>query len=48
MYGDMLYDRWFPTSRATGGPALALITCSDFRDGAWHANTVVEAVPLPA
>ena len=47
-YDDMPYDRWFPTSGPTGEPALALITCSDFRDGAWHANTVVEAVPLPA
>jgi Sortase domain len=47
-YEDMPYDRWFPTSGPRGEPALALITCSDFRDGAWRANTVVEAVPLPA
>lgn len=47
-YDDMPYDRWFPAAGPTGEPALALITCSDFRDGVWHANTVVEAVPLPA
>lgn len=47
-YEDMPYDRWFPSSGPTGAPALALITCSDFRDGVWRANTVVEAVPLPA
>jgi hypothetical protein len=45
-YDDMPYERWFPASGSTGAPGLALITCSDFRDGAWHANTVVEAVPL--
>jgi Sortase domain len=37
--------RWFPTDGPSGPPALALITCSDYRDGEWRANTVVEAVP---
>lgn len=37
--------RWFPVDGPSGPPALALITCSDYRDGEWRANTVVEAVP---
>ena len=38
-------SRWFPVDGPSGPPALALITCSDYRDGEWRANTVVEAVP---
>jgi sortase (surface protein transpeptidase) len=45
-YEDMPYARWFPKAGPGGPPALALITCSDYYDGEWHANTVVEAVPL--
>jgi sortase (surface protein transpeptidase) len=45
-YEDMPYARWFPAAGPSGPPALALITCSDYHDGEWHANTVVEAVPL--
>lgn len=37
--------RWFPADGPAGPPALALITCADYRDGSWQANTVVEAVP---
>ncbi len=45
-YEDMPYARWFPAAGPSGPPALALITCADYHDGQWHANTVVEAVPL--
>jgi hypothetical protein len=45
-YADMPYARWFPAAGPSGPPALALITCADYHDGQWHANTVVEAVPL--
>lgn len=38
--------RWFPADEPAGPPALALITCADYRDGDWQANTVVEAVPV--
>ena len=38
-------SRWFPTGGPQGRSGLALITCADYRDGEWHANTVVEAVP---
>lgn len=37
--------RWFPFDGPAGPAGLALITCADYRDGAWQANTVVEAVP---
>jgi hypothetical protein len=37
--------RWFPADGPSGPPALALITCADYRDGDWQANTVVDAVP---
>ena len=37
--------RWFPSDGPHGPAGLALITCSDYRNGAWRANTVVEAVP---
>ena len=45
-YEDMPYARWFPAAGPSGPSALALITCADYHDGEWHANTVVEAVPL--
>ena len=42
---DVPLARWFP-ARGPGGPAgLALITCTDYRDGEWRSNLVVEAVP---
>jgi Sortase domain len=44
-YEDVPLGRWFVPSGPEGPPALALITCSEFRDGDWTANTVVEAVP---
>lgn len=37
--------RWFPFDGPAGPAGLALITCADYRNGAWQANTVVEAVP---
>jgi LPXTG-site transpeptidase (sortase) family protein len=42
---DVPLARWFP-AHGPGGPAgLALITCTDYRDGEWRSNLVVEAVP---
>ena len=42
---DAPLARWFPAG-GPGGPAgLALITCTDYRDGEWRSNLVVEAVP---
>lgn len=37
--------RWFPADKPTGPAGLALITCTDYRDGEWRSNLVVEAVP---
>jgi hypothetical protein len=37
--------RWFPSDGPHGPAGLALITCADYRNGEWRANTVVEAVP---
>ena len=42
---DIPLARWFPSDGPGGPPGLALITCADYRDGEWRANTVVEAVP---
>jgi hypothetical protein len=42
---DIPLARWFPPSGPHGPAGLALITCADYRDGEWLANTVVEAVP---
>ena len=42
---DIPLARWFPSDGPTGPAGLALITCADYRDGEWRANTVVEAVP---
>jgi sortase (surface protein transpeptidase) len=42
---DIPLSRWFPSEGPDGPPGLALITCADYRDGEWRANTVVEAVP---
>lgn len=38
--------RWFPASGPSGPAGLALITCTDYRDGEWRSNLVVEAVPV--
>jgi Sortase domain len=45
-YADVPLGRWFVPTGPEGPPALALITCTDYRDGVWTANTVVEAVPI--
>ena len=37
--------RWFPAHGPRGPAGLALITCSDYRNGVWRANTVIEALP---
>ena len=34
-----------PASGPDGPAGLALITCTDYRDGEWRSNLVVEAVP---
>jgi hypothetical protein len=44
-YEDIPLARWFPAGGPNGPAGLALITCADYRDGEWHSNLVVEAVP---
>lgn len=42
---DIPLARWFPADGPSGPAGLALITCTDYRDGEWRSNLVVEAVP---